>query len=46
MAIIGKNKKYKWEFENIGGSSRVKIKSGKDGHNGCKILVKQISSIR
>lgn len=30
MAVIGKNKKYKWEFENIGGSSRVKIKSGKD----------------
>ena len=24
------NKNYKWEFENIGGSSRVKIRSGAD----------------
>lgn len=30
MAIFNKDKKYKWEFENIGGSSRVKINSGKD----------------
>ena len=28
--IMGKDKKYKWEFENIGGSLRVKISSGKD----------------
>ena len=27
---MGKDKKYKWEFENIGGSLRVKIGSGKD----------------
>lgn len=30
MAIIRKDKKYQWEFENIGGSSRVKITSGQD----------------
>lgn len=30
MAIINKNKSYKWTFENIGGSTRVKITSGKD----------------
>ena len=31
MAIlINKDPKYKWEFENIGGCSRVKISSGKD----------------
>ena len=24
------NNKYKWEFENIGGSSRVKIRNGED----------------
>ena len=30
MAIIKKDNKYKWEFENIGGSSRVKITSGED----------------
>ena len=30
MAIINKDQKYKWEFENIGGCSRVKISSGKD----------------
>lgn len=30
MAIITKDKKYKWEFCNIGGSSRVKITSGED----------------
>ena len=30
MAIIKKDPKYKWEFENIGGCSRVKISSGKD----------------
>jgi len=30
MAIINKDRKYKWEFENIGGSSRVKINSGAD----------------
>lgn len=27
---MGKDKKYKWEFENIGGSLRVKISSGAD----------------
>ncbi len=30
MAFINKEKKYKWEFDNIGGSSRVRIKSGDD----------------
>lgn len=30
MAIISKDRKYKWEFENIGGSSRVKITTGED----------------
>ena len=28
MAMINKDKKYKWEFDNIGGSSRVRINSG------------------
>ena len=30
MAPINKEQKYKWEFCNIGGTSRVKISSGKD----------------
>ena len=30
MALIKKDQKYKWEFENIGGCSRVKISSGND----------------
>ena len=30
MALINKNQKYKWQFENIGGCSRVRISSGKD----------------
>lgn len=30
MAIINKSEKYKWEFANIGGSTRVKIKTGED----------------
>lgn len=30
MAIINKEQKYKWEFENIGGSSRVRISKGED----------------
>lgn len=30
MAIINNDKKYKWEFSNIGGSSRVRIKTGED----------------
>lgn len=30
MAIISKDRKYKWTFENIGGSSRVRITSGAD----------------
>ena len=30
MAIIKKDNKYKWEFENIGGSSRVLITRGED----------------
>ena len=30
MALINKDQKYKWEFCNIGGTSRVKISSGKD----------------
>ncbi len=28
MAMINKDKNYKWEFDNIGGSSRVRINSG------------------
>jgi len=30
MALINKNQKYKWQFENIGGCSRVKISRGQD----------------
>ena len=30
MAIFNNEKKYKWEFDNIGGSSRVRIASGED----------------
>lgn len=30
MALKDKNPKYKWEFENIGGTSRVRIGSGED----------------
>ena len=30
MAIFNKNGKHEWEFENIGGSTRVKITSGED----------------
>lgn len=30
MAIINKDRKYKWEFDNIGGSSRVRITKGED----------------
>ena len=30
MALINKDHNYKWEFENIGGCSRVKISSGND----------------
>lgn len=30
MALLNKDRKYKWEFENIGGSTRVKISSGED----------------
>ena len=30
MALINKDQKYKWNFENIGGCSRVKISSGND----------------
>ncbi|MBQ8421262.1 MAG: hypothetical protein IJX11_03270 [Bacteroidales bacterium] len=30
MALINKEQKYKWEFDNIGGSSRVRITSGED----------------
>ena len=30
MALIKKDQNYKWEFENIGGCSRVKISSGND----------------
>lgn len=30
MAINKKERKYKWEFENIGGSSRVRISKGED----------------
>lgn len=30
MALIKKDQKYKWQFENVGGCSRVKISSGKD----------------
>lgn len=30
MALINRDQKYKWQFENIGGCSRVKISSGQD----------------
>lgn len=30
MAIFGKGKDHKWEFENVGGTSRVKIRNGLD----------------
>ena len=30
MALFSNDSKYKWNFENIGGSSRVKITSGED----------------
>ncbi|MBQ5803489.1 MAG: hypothetical protein IIW25_04585, partial [Bacteroidales bacterium] len=30
MATTNKEKKYKWEFANIGGASRVKISKGED----------------
>lgn len=30
MAFIGKDSKYKWQFENIGGTTRVRITSGED----------------
>ena len=30
MAIIGNNSKYNWEFENIGGTTRVRITTGED----------------
>ena len=30
MAILTKNSNYKWEFENIGGSTRVRIETGED----------------
>ncbi len=30
MALINREKKYKWEFANIGGASRVKISTGED----------------
>lgn len=30
MALIKNNQKYKWEFENVGGCSRVKISKGED----------------
>ena len=33
MAIIGKSQDYKWEFENIGGTPRVKIRNGSDISN-------------
>ena len=30
MAISGNDRKYKWNFESIGGTTRVKITSGED----------------
>ena len=30
MAIIGNNRNYKWDFQNIGGTTRVKISKGED----------------
>lgn len=30
MAVINKNRNYKWEFDNIGGSLRVRISKGED----------------
>ena len=30
MAIIGNNKNYKWDFQNVGGTTRVQISKGED----------------
>lgn len=30
MAIINKDRKYKWQFDTIGGAARVKLTSGQD----------------
>lgn len=30
MALFNRSEKYKWEFENIGGSSRVRVTTGED----------------
>ena len=30
MAIVNKDRKYRWEFDSIGGASRVRIETGKD----------------
>ena len=30
MAILKRDEKYKWQFDNIGGCSRVRISSGQD----------------
>ena len=30
MAFLTKSNNYKWEFENIGGSTRVRIETGED----------------
>ena len=30
MAIIGNDRKYKWDFESVGGTTRVKISKGED----------------
>ena len=35
ITMLTKDKKYKWEFINLGGSSRVKISNGEDiAHRG------------
>ena len=33
MAITNKERKYKWEFDNIGGASRVRISKGEDNRH-------------
>ena len=40
MAIIGKSKSYDWEFENIGGTPRIKIRNGEDIANLCNLDTK------
>ena len=40
MALLGKSKSYTWEFENIGGTPRIKIRNGEDIANLCNLDTK------